>query len=151
MTGEMKRSFVARISQANRTGLVVILYEMTDVYLEDALNSMEEESQEKIDLAFSRVRGCINELMNSLYMEYEMAQNMMSLYVFCLKRLVYSQQKKDKDVLLWVKNTLKKLSDAYAQAVKDDNSPPEMIGIQNVYEGLTYGKTGRAQATNLYK
>lgn len=151
MTGEMKRSFVARISQANRTGLVVILYEMTDVYLEDALNSMEEESQEKIDLAFSRVRGCINELMNSLYMEYEMAQNMMSLYVFCLKRLVYSQQKKDKEVLLWVKNTLKKLSEAYAQAVKDDNSPPEMIGIQNVYEGLTYGKTGRAQATNLYK
>lgn len=151
MTGEMKRSFVARISQANRTGLVVILYEMTDVYLEDALNSMEEESQEKIDLAFSRVRGCINELMNSLYMEYEMAQNMMSLYVFCLKRLVYSQQKKDKEVLLWVKNTLKKLSTAYAQAVKDDNSPPEMIGIQNVYEGLTYGKTGRAQATNLYK
>ena len=36
MTTEMKKQFTFRISQANATEMVVILYEMTLQYLEDA-------------------------------------------------------------------------------------------------------------------
>ena len=41
MTREMKQIFTRRITQANRTQLIVILYDMTLTYLKDAAAAQE--------------------------------------------------------------------------------------------------------------
>lgn len=63
MTKECKQQFTLRITQANATQLVVILYEMTLQYLTDG-----EQAADDAELleAVRRARGCINELLNSL-------------------------------------------------------------------------------------
>ena len=47
MNTETKQTFTRRITQANRTQLVVIVYEMLLVYLEDAINSYHEDKKEE--------------------------------------------------------------------------------------------------------
>ena len=66
MTKECKQQFTLRITQANATQLVVILYEMTLQYLADAEQAAEDAQFLE---AVRRTRGCINELLNSLHRE----------------------------------------------------------------------------------
>ena len=40
MTKELKQQYTLRITQANKSALVVILYEMTITYLEDAMKAL---------------------------------------------------------------------------------------------------------------
>ena len=70
MTKECKQQFTLRITQANATQLVVILYEMTLQYLADAEQAAEDAQFLE---AVRRTRGCINELLNSLHREYSPA------------------------------------------------------------------------------
>ena len=46
MTSELKQQFTLKISQANKTRLVVILYEMMLVYIEEARQANEAGDQE---------------------------------------------------------------------------------------------------------
>ena len=85
MTKEQKSQFTLRITEANATELVVILYDMALVYLEEGMQAGD--GDELID-AIRKTRGCINELLSSLHVEYEVAQQMQKLYLFCIRLLV---------------------------------------------------------------
>lgn len=151
MTSEMKQHFTARISQANKTGLVVILYEMTDCYLEEGIRGMEQGDVDALELSFSRARGCINELLYSLHLEYEVANNLRQLYMYCLRRMVYARVHMDLQAAQEVKNIFFRLGRAYQEAVKGDSSPAEMKNTQAVYSGLTYGRSGVVESTCFFK
>lgn len=138
MTKEQKSQFTLRITEANSTELVVILYDMALVYLEEGLQA---ESEEEICDAIRKVRGCVNELLSSLHVEYEMAQQMQKLYLFCIRRLATALRKKDKAPLKEVQQILQPLRDAYAEIAGQNTDGPVMKNAQTVYTGLTYGKT----------
>lgn len=142
MTKEQKSQFTLRITEANSTELVVILYDMALIYLEEG---MQAESEEEISGAIRRTRGCINELLSSLHVEYEVAQQMQRLYLFCIRRLATAIRKKDKAPLKEVQQILQKLRDAYAEIASQNTSGPVMKNTQTVYSGLTYGKTASLQ------
>lgn len=67
MTKECKQQFTLRITQANSTQLIVILYEMTLQYLADGEQAVDDAGLVE---AVHRARGCIKELLNSLHREY---------------------------------------------------------------------------------
>lgn len=136
MTKEQKSQFTLRITEANATELVVILYDMALIYLEECRQAEEEDFAN----AVRKVRGCINELLSSLHVEYEVAQRLQSLYVFCIRRLAAAQQKKDTAPLEEVEQILRSLRDAYAQIAVQDQRGPVMTNAQTVYTGFTYGK-----------
>lgn len=137
MTKECKQQFTLRITQANSTQLVVILYEMLLCYLEEG-----EAAQEKDALreAVRKARGCINELMLSLHPEYEPAPALRQLYLFCIRRLAVCEAKGEKQALADVKKVIQPLHDAYAQIEKLNDRGPVMNNPQAVYAGLTYGR-----------
>ena len=137
MTKECKQQFTLRITQANPTQLVVILYEMLLCYLEEG-----ESAQNKNELreAMRKARGCVNELMQSLHLEYEPAPSLMQLYLYCIRRLAVCEGKGDAKVLEDVKKVIQPLHDAYAQIEKLNDRGPVMNNSQAVYAGLTYGK-----------
>ncbi|MBQ7767023.1 MAG: flagellar protein FliS [Lachnospiraceae bacterium] len=140
MTNEQKQSYTLRISQANKSGLVVILYEMFEDYVKEAKVSLQAGDRQALKLSLNKARGCVNELMESLHPEYEVAQNLLQLYLYVYRELLKCEMRKD-DVHL--ENALKvmvPLKETYATVSADDDSPAVMSNAQTVVAGLTYGR-----------
>ena len=139
MKKEDKQRFTLRITQANPTELVVILYEMLLGYLEDAEEAAGNDMQLFHDAA-RKARGCLNELMGSLHMEYEPAPALMQLYLFCIRRLAFGEQRRNAGVLGEIRSVIEPLHDAYGKLAEKNNAGPVMRNSQTVYAGLTYGR-----------
>lgn len=140
MTNELKKEYTLRISQANKTQLVVILYEMLLIYVDEAKKQLLEGEEKKALEEIRKARGCLKELMNSLNYDYSLAGNLLSLYVYVSKELVDASLHKHTEALDHVIGVIGELYQAYAQIADQDTSQPVMSHSQTVYAGLTYGK-----------
>ena len=137
MTKECKQQFTLRITQANSTQLVVILYEMLLQYLSDGEQAAED--RQFLEAVHS-ARGCINELLNSLHREYSPAGELSRLYLYCIRRLAQCEVRGDRSGLEEVRKVIEPLCDAYRQIQDQNPSGPVMNNSQTVYAGLTYGR-----------
>ena len=140
MTKEVKQQFTLRISMANPTELVVILYEMALEFVQEAKDAFAKADMGEYKEAIRKVRGCINELIQSLHMEYEPAPKLLRLYLFCIRRLAYAEVHRETLVLDEISMVLGNLREAYAQIAPTNPSAPVMSNTQSVISGLTYGK-----------
>lgn len=142
MTDELKKEFTRKITQANATELIVILYDMILVYIKEAGDFWKKNNKEEYARSLQKIRNCISELMDSLNLEYEVARNMYSLYVFFVKELVKAQTKENGlSFLENIRPMIESLRSAYDQIAGENKSGPIMKNTQTVYAGLTYGKT----------
>ena len=140
MKKEQKQEFTRRITQANSTELVVILYEMLLCYLEDGENAIKHGEAELLHEAARNARGCLNELVNSLNLNYEPAPALQRLYMFCFRRLARAEQRMDSAPVDEIRRVIKPLRDAYGKIAGENSAGPVMRNSQTVYAGLTYGK-----------
>ena len=141
MTTEKKQTFTRRITQANRSQLVVIVYEMLLVYLEDAMNAYEEDKKEDFRENLRMARECIGQMRTSLNFDYNISRNLFAIYCFADREIakdMYSLKKENLDV---IKMIFTKLHYAYYVVSTKDESGPLMDNIQTVYAGLTYSKS----------
>ena len=148
MTKENKQMFTRRITQANRTQLVVILYEMLLVYLEDAESAYTAEDKQEFVRNLELARDCISEMRAGLNFEYELSKNLFSIYCFADRELasdIFGEKTENIDAL---KAIFTKLRDAYATVSEQDHTAPLMDNIQDVYAGLTYGKDDVNESLN---
>jgi len=140
MKREDKQQFTLRITQANPTELVVILYEMFLCYLEDAQAALDKDEEALFHEAVRKGRGCLNELIDSLDVRYEPAPTLQQLYLYCMRRLALGEARKDVALLEEIRKVIRPLHDAYAQLAKQNTAGPVMNNTQTVYAGLTYGR-----------
>lgn len=140
MDSQLKQQFTLRITQANKTELCVILYEMFMTYTKDAVDHKKKEDVKGFRLNIQRARGCLKELMGSLNFEYEPAPTLLKLYIYINKLLVTADLHNEIEPLDESNRIMEKLHDAYATVSKEDTSGPVMSNAQTVYAGLTYGK-----------
>lgn len=140
MTKECKQQFTLRISQANSTELVVILYEMLLCYLDESKAALNIGDEGEFKEAVRKSRGCLNELMLSLNMEYEISKQLLQLYIFCIKRLARAEYKKDGTMLEEICKVIKPLHNAYHEVAVQNTQGPVMNNSQRIYAGLTYGR-----------
>lgn len=140
MKKEDKQQFTLRITQANPTELVVILYEMLLCYLEDAKEALQPGEPDGFHEAVRNARGCLNELLRSLDLKYEPAPTLQRLYMFCIRRLARGEQRRDAGFFDEVKRVIVPLSDAYRSIAGQNGAGPVMNNSQTVYAGLTYGR-----------
>lgn len=141
MTKEMKQIFTRRITQANRTQLVVVVYDMLLAYLEEGMKAYETDNKQEFDRNLNLARSCIAELRSSLNFEYDLSKNLFSIYAFADRELagdIYGAKTDNIDAII---KMFQKLRDAYHTISKEDDSEPLMENIQDVYAGYTYGKT----------
>ena len=148
MTDEAKKDFTMRISQANKSGLVVILYEMYLIYLEDAVKA--EGNREEFREAVRKGRGCINELMNSLNYDYEVAHNLLRLYIYVDREMAGADIRHSVEPLSHCRKVMTELMEAYRTVSREDISGPVMGNTQTVYAGLTYGKGKLTESLSHY-
>lgn len=140
MTKELKQEFTLRITQANKTQLITILYEMILLYLDEAKEALDTEDRPGFKNAVRKIRDCMNELISSLNFEYELAQNFLQLYLYINRELVQASIHYEKENLKHVRAVIQKLHETYLQIEMQDATGPVMGNTQTVYAGLTYGK-----------
>lgn len=141
MNTETKQTFTRRITQANRTQLVVIVYEMLLVYLADGMNAYQNNQKEEFKENLRMARECIAQMRTSLNFDYALSRNLFAIYCFADRELakdIYSYKTENLDV---IKTIFTKLHDAYYVVSQKDASAPLMDNIQTVYAGLTYTKS----------
>lgn len=140
MTREDKQQFTLRITQANSTELAVILYEMLLCYLDDAKKALEQQKEAELHEAARKARGCLNELLNSLHMEYVPALELSRLYLFCIRRLALAEYRGSMNAFGEIERVIRPLHDAYESIAGKNSAGPVMNNSQTVYAGLTYGR-----------
>ncbi len=145
MTKECKQQFTLRITQANKTEMIVILYEMLLVYLDEAEKAHEQAAISEYREALRKVKGCLDELQASLNLDYELALRLFSLYMYCNRELIKADIRKDTEPLSHVRLVIENLLTAYRKLAAEDTSAPVMKNSQTVYAGLTYGKNSLSE------
>ena len=138
MDREAIKTYSYRISQATRSELVVIVYDIIRVSTSD--NAV---FKEKLHMA---MRG-IDQLITGLDMQYELSGNLYVLYNYMKRTLIGAQVSYDKNVVNSIYDMLGQLRQSFYEVSRQDNSAPLMKNTEKVYSGLTYSKYGAGNET----
>ena len=87
MTSEKKNEYTLRITQANKARLIVILYEISIDYLNEAIVAAANDDIEAMSTAAYNAYRCVEEMQNNLHYEYELAKVLNRMYVAMKKKL----------------------------------------------------------------
>lgn len=140
MTSELKQRYTLRITQANKTELIAILYEMLLDYVEEANMGFDQKNITVFRDAVRKAKACLEELIASLNLQYQPAPQLLSLYLYCNREFIKADARNDKEPLYHIQNVIQQLLQAYRELAKQDQSGPVMENSQTIYAGLTYGK-----------
>ncbi len=140
MTDEQKQEFTRKISSANKTAMIVVLYEMTLTYVQDAKAALKACDKEGLHREINRAKACIKELQNSLNFKNNLAMNYFEIYLYLRRELSRADVAGNVTALDNVCNIVTELHDTYQKVSEADISKPIMENTQTVYAGLTYGK-----------
>lgn len=140
MKNEDLRAFTTRISQANGSELVVIVYEIILKDIESAKEAFDAQDYTKFTRDVDHAVKFVNEMINTLDFKYAISYDLMQLYLYCNKQLIQATLKKDIKLLESATKVLTSLLKGFIEVAKQDKSEPLMSNTQQVYAGLTYGK-----------
>lgn len=148
MTQEKREYYTNKISQANKTSMITIIYEIILTYYEDALETKDSQIREK-DL--KNALRCIDELMRSLNLttledkkqnqiKKDIIDRFVCIYDFIRKETIHALVTGDNVSVANADRIICQLHECYLKLEKEDNSDPVYSNQQTVYAGLTYSK-----------
>ena len=140
MKKDLIQDFTLRISNANRSELVVIKFDMFDEYVSSALAALDDNN---VDLWKSEVRHAINVIesfKNTLDFKYEISANLFLLYHYSETLCYKALSLKKKEFLEEAKSVMARLAGSFVEVAKTDDSPALMGHSEQVVAGMTYGK-----------
>ena len=114
MDREAIKTYSYRISQATRSELVVIVYDIIRDYLKDAVSTSDNAVfKEKLHMA---MRG-IDQLITGLDMQYELSGNLYVLYNYMKRTLIGAQVSYDKNVVNSIYDMLGQLRQSFYEVL----------------------------------
>lgn len=140
MQKEAVQAFTARITQASKSELIVILYEMILTEIKEAEEAFEREDMEVFDKELKQAQKYLGELMAALDYRYKLAYELANLYQYVNERIITAMIRKKPDSLESAVSVLQKLLTGFEGVSREDTSGPMMRNTQQLYAGLTYGK-----------
>ena len=140
MKKEFIQDFSMRVTQANRSELIVIMYEIILRDIEYAKEAFAEEDFVTYEKELTQAGRFIHELMASLDYSIGLSYQLMSLYIFANKELTAARVQRQPEKLSGVTEVFEKLLTGYQKVSEEDTSGPVMKNTQQVYAGLTYGR-----------
>ncbi len=139
MTDEKKKEFTLKITQANRTRIVVLTYELALTYLEEAKNA---EGYEDFVCGIQHAKCCTDQLRSVLDYSQEIALYLYRIYNYISLLLDKAIIRHNAGILDEAEQLIKKLHDAFDRIADSDTSEPVMRNAETIYSGLTYGRAG---------
>ena len=140
MTKELIQKYTLKISESSRTGIVVILYELAEKYLDDAIEAQKGGNHEEMRKQCGNAQKVLNDLIGALDFDYEISAPLYRIYEFISKEVAKAVIKNDAEGLYKCKGFLSSLKGAFEKIEADDKRGPAMGNAQTVYAGLTYGR-----------
>jgi len=140
MTKESIQTCTVRITQASKTELVVIVYEIILSDIEAAQAAYQKGDTTVFIKELKHAGLFLNELMGTLDYKYRVSFDLMSLYIYVNKALTTAIFQKKVDTLTTADSILRKLIVGFQGICKEDVSGPVMQNTQQLYAGFTYGK-----------
>lgn len=140
MKKELIQEYSMRVTQASRSELVVIMYEviLKDIeHAKEVLPLLDEETYEK---ELTHAGRFLNELMGALDYHYSISYRLMSLYIYLNRRLTEAKFQKSAEILDELTELIEGLRTSYEGVSRQDTSGPMMRNTEQVYAGLTYGR-----------
>ena len=134
------QEFAARVTQANRSELVVVIYEAVLASIAEGKRCLAEEQIEEARLEISRARSLITELMGSLDMQYGISHYLRQLYIFAYHELCHGIAMRQPELFDHASDIFEKLLPSFQEVAKQDDSEAVMQNLQTIYAGLTYGR-----------
>ena len=141
MDDSLKKDFQRRLSQCNKGEMIVIMYDIVFAYMDDAKSAYRKGDYEEYKVAIKKCQNSIEELMKSLNFSYEISKELHRLYVTSRNLLAKSIYQNRLDGIEEAEKILKRLYASFCEAAKTDTSGPLMRNTQQVYAGMTYGRT----------
>ncbi len=145
MTKEKIQDFTLRVSNANKTGMIVVLYDIILTYIDDARTALADGDKQRFRTEITRARNSLNELIGSVNTSEELGMTLLRLYIYSSGELTKSYIYYDAENLDHVSEILVKLADAYRSIVSKDTSAPVMSNTEKLYTGYTYNPYGRTE------
>lgn len=140
MKEESIKAYSRRVSQANRSGLIVIMYEIILEDLRDAGEFLEKENEPEYQESLLHAGKFLRELMASLDTTYPVARELMRLYIYVSRCINYAKITRSQEELDRAASVLGKLLSAFEEVSRTDTSAPLMEQTQKLFAGLTYGR-----------
>jgi flagellar protein FliS len=114
MKKEEVRAFANRVTQASRSELIVILYEMTLTELTEAREAYEAENLSAFEKGLKKSQKYVNELIVALDYNYAVSYDLLSLYLYVNKRIITAILKQNPISLDSAQSVLDKLLTGFA-------------------------------------
>ena len=140
MKKELLQEFAARVTQANRSELVVVIYEATLASIAEGKQRLTEGQIEEARTEIARARGMITELMGSLDLQYEISHYLRQLYIFAYQELCQGIALREPERFDHASDIFEKILPSFQEVAKQDDSDAVMENVQTIYAGLTYGR-----------
>jgi len=143
MTDEERKEFALRISQSNKTQIVVITYEIILNYIDSAKNCYEDNDVEMMIWNLKKAKQFINDLSSNLDFKYSISAELLNLYRYANKIIFNCIIKKNVDGINAVENIIENLRVGFDKVAKTDNRGAAINNSTRVYAGLTYGNNSK--------
>lgn len=140
MDKEKLNAYAARVAQANRSELVVIIYEAFLDSVEEGKTLLGDNKIAECRREIERARGFLTELMGSLDFSYSISYYLRRLYVFAYHELCHGIALRDPEYFTHATDIISKLLIAFKEVAARDSSASVMQNTEPIYAGLTYGK-----------
>lgn len=140
MTKPEINAYAMRVSQASKSELIVIMYEVTIKYIDDGLAALAAGNTDGFRLNIKRAKSFVNELASVLDLKYPISGNLLALYTYMNNVMVKADITLKTDDLERVRGMLDRLHGAFLEVSRQDKTEPLMRNVQQVYSGLTYSK-----------
>ena len=141
MTKESIQYYTRRLTSSNPTEIIVLVYEMAEIYMDDAIMAIKEDNYDDYAKSLNKASKCVNDLINALDMQYEISEQLLNIYLFINKEISMAIIKRDSKVVARLQAMLTKLKKSFEELAKQDNSGAVMGNAEEVYAGLTYGNS----------
>ena len=139
MKKDVLQAFATRVTQANKTELVVIIYEAALASIEEGRKALHAGAIPEARREIGSARDLIAELMRSLDMKYNISTYLMELYRFGHRELCNAMAYRDTKHLDNAAHILEGILPSFKELAKQDESGPVMQNSQTIVAGLTYG------------
>lgn len=140
MTDEKIKLYTEKISNANRTEIIILLYDIFLEYMKDAEKNFSDDKMSLFSLSIKRAEMVLMHLEDALDFTYPISNNLYSLYIYCQRRITESIYKRDISHFNEVKKIIISLRESFSEVKKVDTSEPIMKNTEKIVYGMTYGK-----------
>ena len=148
MTREDITYYTRRISQGNKSDIIVVLYDIYFSYEEDVRSALKNEDDDKLLIAIRHTNEVVEHLKQALDFSYEIAGQLYPLYDFVQRCLAKALYKRDVTQVYDAAKVMSSLREAFIEVAKVDESGRQMQNAETVTAGYTYGPGSLSEVTD---